>query len=314
MLNGWLVVNHFLKSQKFDEIYQWLHNSAEKHDISLERHTNAEVINMLAKSKDCLIKNSNLDFILFWDKDVRLARLLEGYGVRLFNSADSIEICDDKYRTYTMLKNHNIKMPETIVVPMSYLAIDWNSSDVFDGLCSSLRFPVILKECFGSFGEQVYLIESPECLALKMNEIGIRPMIIQEYIESSKGRDLRLNVVGDEVVACMHRFSTNGDFRANVTNGASMEMYNPTDKQVEMAVTACKLLGLDFGGVDILFDEDESPILCEVNSNAHFKNIYDCTKINVADFTLEYIAILVENGEFKGSRKAEALRRFEHGK
>ena len=48
-------------------------------------------------------------------------------------------------------------------------------------------------------------------------------------------------------------------------------------------------LGLDFAGVDILFGEEEEPILCEVNSNAHFKNIYDCTGINVADAIISYI-------------------------
>ena len=39
---------------------------------------------------------------------------------------------------------------------------------------------------------------------------------------------------------------------------------------------------------DILFGEN-GPILCEVNSNAHFKNIYDCTGENVADYIIEYI-------------------------
>ena len=40
--------------------------------------------------------------------------------------------------------------------------------------------------------------------------------------------------------------------------------------------------------MDILFGEN-GPILCEVNSNAHFKNIYDCTGENVADYIIEYI-------------------------
>lgn len=41
--------------------------------------------------------------------------------------------------------------------------------------------------------------------------------------------------------------------------------------------------------MDILFGKEEEPILCEVNSNAHFKNIYDCTGVNVAEHIMKYI-------------------------
>ena len=47
-------------------------------------------------------------------------------------------------------------------------------------------------------------------------------------------------------------------------------------------------MGLDFAGVDILFGED-GPVVCEVNSNAHMKNIYDCTGIDVSDFIIRYV-------------------------
>ena len=56
-----------------------------------------------------------------------------------------------------------------------------------------------------------------------------------------------------------------------------------------MAVDACRALSLDFAGVDILFGPGEKPVLCEVNSNAHFKNLYDCTGINAAESIIRYI-------------------------
>ena len=68
-----------------------------------------------------------------------------------------------------------------------------------------------------------------------------------------------------------------------------MEPYEPTAEQKEMALQVCKELELDFAGVDILFGKEEEPILCEVNSNAHFKNIYDCTGVNVAEHIMKYI-------------------------
>ena len=56
-----------------------------------------------------------------------------------------------------------------------------------------------------------------------------------------------------------------------------------------MALKVCRELKLDFAGVDIMFGKQGEPVLCEVNSNAHFKNIYDCTGVNVADEIMEYI-------------------------
>ena len=86
----------------------------------------------------------------------------------------------------------------------------------------------------------------------------------------------------------MYRYNDN-DFRANITNGGSMKPFAPTPEMADMAVSACKALDLDFAGVDILFGEDDTPILCEVNSNAHFKNLYDCTGINTADAIMRHI-------------------------
>ena len=49
------------------------------------------------------------------------------------------------------------------------------------------------------------------------------------------------------------------------------------------------LVRADFAGVDMLFDEDGSPILCEINSNAHMKNIYECTGVDVVEHIIRYI-------------------------
>ncbi len=61
------------------------------------------------------------------------------------------------------------------------------------------------------------------------------PFLYQQYIRESSGRDIRLQVVGDEVVAAMERTSDT-DFRANVSNGGKMHVYQPDKEAVELAV------------------------------------------------------------------------------
>ena len=69
----------------------------------------------------------------------------------------------------------------------------------------------------------------------------------------------------------MYRYSTKGDFRSNITLGGQMERYQPSKEQIDMAIKACKVVELDFGGVDLLFGEADAPIVCEVNSNPILK-------------------------------------------
>lgn len=292
--NGILVVNEFLNSLKFKELYQWLKNSAERFNINLDILTNREI---MIGIDDRQLNMHTIDFILFWDKDVLLARYLENLGFKVFNSSNAIEICDDKALTYVMLVNSGIKMPKTIVPPFTFdKKYNYNETKVMnfiEEVENKMSYPMIVKARRGSFGAQVHMANTKMELLDVIDKYDSNNIIFQEYIGSSKGRDIRLQVVGDNVVASMYRYSDT-DFRVNITNGGKMKNYEPSDEEIYMAIKACKYLGMDFAGVDILFGENNEPILCEINSNAHFINIYNCTGINVADEIMKYINDMLE--------------------
>ena len=44
-------------------------------------------------------------------------------------------------------------------------------------------------------------------------------IILQEFVKTSFGRDIRVIVIGGRVVVSMERQAINGDFRTNVTRG-----------------------------------------------------------------------------------------------
>ena len=294
-MNGWLIVNKVLKTAKFIELQEWLLNSAKSNNINLIVYDNTAFVS--EEEIEEKIANDKPSFVLFWDKDIPLARRLEKKGLRLFNSATAIEICDSKIVTYTELLSSGICMPKTVIIPMVYGFSDWEVENEFIGKTEQyLGFPMIAKESKGSFGKQVYMLNNHEELLSCLKEHANSPMLLQEYIASSHGKDIRVQVVGGKVVATMKRFSKT-DFRANITNGGSMAKYELTVAQEEMAVRVCELLKLDFAGVDILFGVNDEPILCEVNSNAHFINLYQCTGINCADKIVEYIKNEVTNYE-----------------
>lgn len=281
-MNGTLVVNHDLHGEKFRAQTALYLAAAEKRSIDMTVRTNAESI------------DRGTDFVLFLSKDVRLARLLEQDGCRVFNSASSIALCDDKSLTYLRLRKAGLPMPETLLVPMTFFAADWSGNPFVETAAQTLGFPMVVKEACGSFGQQVWLVNDKTELVERLNASSPRTVLLQRFVSSSQGRDVRLQVVGREVVASMYRWSDT-DFRANVSNGGSMKPYTPTDAQRALAVQACDALGLSFGGVDVLFGVDDEPLLCEVNSNAHIRNLLDCTGIDVAEHILAHICETVQN-------------------
>ncbi|MEG1509629.1 MAG: RimK family alpha-L-glutamate ligase [Clostridia bacterium] len=283
-MKGLLVVNEFLHLTKFDEIHNLLQVAFLKEGIALELKTNAQIV--VEVDSDALFA---YDFVLFWDKDIMLAKHLENKGLKVFNSASAIDICDDKQKTAIFLENYNIKMPKTIFAPFTYENIGYTNSNFLQNVAQTLGFPLVVKEAKGSFGKQVYLVDNMQDLCVKIAEIGAKPILFQQFIKSSFGIDTRIQVVGGKVVATVKRIGKEGDFRANVTNGGKMVAFKPSKEFEQMALYVCQILCVDFAGVDILFGANNEPIFCEINSNAHFKNILDATGINVADCLAQYI-------------------------
>lgn len=286
MKQGWLIVNGFLDSPKFEEIYNWILEKASSNNLELRKLTNDQVTSILPISSGETDWKTKPDFVLFWDKDVKLARMLEAEGFKVFNSADAIEACDDKSLTFIKLKDADISMPVTFNAPLSF-EDKYPDYTFLLQIENKIGYPMIIKKNEGSFGNEVFLAKDFNEAATIAENLGPNSFIMQEYIEESKGKSARLQVVGDEVITSM-KLTNEEDFKSNVTGGGKMEKYEPTDEEKEIALKACKKLGLDFAGVDIIWKEDK-PLLCEINSNAHFKNIFDCTGVDAADAIIKYI-------------------------
>ena len=285
-MKGLLMVNAFLRQRKFGELYDALQTAALENAMTLEMRGNDELALLCEASPETL---KAYDFVLLWDKDYYVARAMEEKGLRLFNRADAMLRCDDKALTYLSLLPTGLPMPRTILCPKTFPAVGYPQTAFLRAVGERLGFPLVLKECFGSFGQQVYLIDSPQALEEKVLLLGATPMLFQALVQESYGRDARINVVGGRVAAAMLRTGRAGDFRSNISAGGSMQAYTPTAAEAALAIRATAALGLDFAGVDVLFGS-EGPVLCEVNSNAHFISTLQATGVNMASEIIGYIA------------------------
>lgn len=283
MSSCWVIYNGSLTSDKFKDQAILIKEAAERAGVQAELKKNYEVMMDLTNSFD-----ERPNFVVFLDKDILLAKFLKNQGIPIFNDPDVIETCDNKANQYIELSNHDIPMPETVIAPKVYSSFTIADSGYYEKVLDKLGLPMIIKEGHGSFGMRVYLIETKEEFYTKTNELRGVDYVFQQFIESSRGRDIRVNIVGGEIVAAMYRHSET-DFRANITNGGVAEAIELTEAQKELAIRAAEAVGAEFAGVDLLFGDDEEPLVCEVNAAAHIRNIYNVTGINVADAMIAYI-------------------------
>ena len=181
-MNGWLIVNGFFSSEKFSDIYSLLTNAAEKRNVKLIIKNTVELSSSLGDNSPFFPAP---DFVLFWDKDLSLARRIEKAGIRVFNSARAIELCDDKTLTADTLSG-KVKMPETLIAPKTFEGVKITDEFLIKAE-KTFDFPMVVKEAFGSFGKQVYLVKNREELRNIVDKIGFKPFLIQEYIKSSCG-------------------------------------------------------------------------------------------------------------------------------
>ncbi len=291
MVCGWFIYNGNVKENFFAETHKIYEESAKRKNINLVKIKNNEIFTVIENNKMKIKTKQSLlepNFVLFMDKDIKLAYQLEQLGYKVFNSSQCINICDDKETTFQILSNNNITLPKTIFSPLTFKGTYEENNNFIEFVEKELSYPIVVKEAHGSFGWQVYLVNNKEQLIKKRNELLYVPHLYQQFIKTSKGRDIRLNVVGDKVVSSMLRVSKK-DFRANVLNGSEAFLYKPSDEFIEVAIKASKLLGADFSGVDILFGNNDEPILCEVNSNAGIKSALKKCGVNVADYIFDYI-------------------------
>ncbi len=279
---GWLIVNGFLQGVKYDEMYSLLQAAAKKRGVDLLCKRNDELIFSVGA-----IPNDLPDFVLFWDKDTPLARAFERAGVPVFNSARAIEICDNKIRTAEVLTAKGVKTPKTVFAPKTFEGIGYTRTDFIHRAEKTLGYPMVIKEAYGSFGKQVYLANDFSEAVSIVEKIGHKEFLMQEFIGESRGKDIRVNVVGKNVVAAMLRYNET-DFRSNVSGGGKTQSVTLTQEQEQIALDACKACETDFAGVDVLFGKDGA-LVCEVNSNPHFKSTLDCTGVDMSEHVLDYI-------------------------
>jgi ribosomal protein S6--L-glutamate ligase len=217
-----------------------------------------------------------------------LVAQLEKLGVVCLNSAQSISGSRNKLRALQRLSRQGVGLPETVFLSVK--------GDVIGALEQVGGVPVIIKLLEGTQGIGVMLAESVEsatAILETLRKTG-QELLVQRFVAESRGRDVRVLVVGGRVIAAVRRVAQGTEFRSNVHRGSSAETVAELPPEYERTALRCaQILGLQVAGVDML-EAEEGPLVIEVNSSPSIDGMEKSTGMDLATPIVEHLEDYVD--------------------
>ena len=271
-----IAVNAYIKNKSQISQAERIKEELEKSGATAVIERNFDLARIVKRG----IVGGQFDICVFLDKDRVAARLLENCGIRLYNRASAIEVCDDKMLTNIALANAGFPVPDCMYAPLCYYADAELNGGFLQSVEKNLGFPLVAKTNYGSLGAGVFKIDGEKALSDFEREHMLSPHFYQKFIGRG-GEDTRVIVVGGKVVCAMRRIN-DGDFRSNIELGGRGEKVVCGNELETLCTGVAKELRLDYCGVDVLTDTDGKNYICEVNSNAFFAAAERVCGVNVA--------------------------------
>jgi RimK family alpha-L-glutamate ligase len=219
---------------------------------------------------------------------VEVIRLLESRGYRCVNPSGATALANDKLETARFLGRLGFPTPRT--ARLADLGSAFTTAD----------YPLVVKPRHGSRGVGVTLAQTEREALVRAREIlpDKDEWIAQEYVASSRGRDLRVFFASGELLACVKRVAPDGELVSNAAQGGVMRvpafrlaLGEPWSGMVRAIAEHSRLW---YGTVDFLYRcEAECPTaagkdhsldltICEINAAPGFEALETATGIDIA--------------------------------
>jgi len=192
-------------------------------------------------------------------------------NVRFIPSIETQFANKSKENVTLFCKKHNLSIPHT--------EIFYDKEEGYEYL-KHCKYPQIIKRSYGPSnygGYYVHKADSYEEAIELLEEKKYVPIYTQDAIPLKYSGDIRVMLIGHKPVCAFWRFSGEGEWITNTSQGGSMSYENVPMNALELAVEASKAAKAEYWACDIAIDEntDKAYILECATAFAAFPYIRD---------------------------------------
>lgn len=215
---------------------------------------------------------------------------LESLGVLVINNSKIARICEDKFLTSLLLSKAGVPCPR--------FALVFDLEKALEIVEELGGFPVVLKPPLGSWGRLLAKVndrDSLEAIFEHKDVLGSphqKAIYIQEYIKKP-GRDMRVFIVGKEVICAVYRESEH--WITNTARGARTRNCPLTEELIKICERIVEVMGEGLLAVDI-FETEEGLKVNEVNHTMEFRNSEEPTGVSISGAIVDYCLKII-NGK-----------------
>ena len=237
----------------------------------LSNYNIATKLIILQEQKDIagLIRENKPDFAINRSRNCKVALMLEVAGVKVFNNSKVTKIANNKEETFNYLDGTVEYMP----------FFDRENKD-------KVNYPCVIKATAGHGGSQVFMAGSEKeahSIEEKLKDV----KYIYQECSTDLGKDVRVYIVGNKIIASMLRTSTES-FKSNYSLGGSARPYELNNNEKSMVRKILKKLPIDYGGIDFIFNNGKA-VFNEIEDAVGARMIYEKTDIDIVGIFVDYI-------------------------
>lgn len=216
-----------------------------------------------------------------------LSAMLEAAGSVAFPTERALALAGDKIKAGQLLTRAGLPVPDFVQIGPG---VDGHA------LGAALGWPLVVKAARGSKGRAVRLFDGPDALAAAVTELSRHgPLIAQRFVAESRGRDIRVIVIGGIAIGAMAREASSATAScANIATGGRGRPIILSSELEQLVEAAAQTTELEIAGIDLLH-AGKGYALCEVNTAPGFVAFEAAAGINVAAAIAAHVAARLGN-------------------
>lgn len=229
------------------------HDNVNKYTIDVQSNVDTIVITRLGAqdSEEC----------------IELIKELQDWGFFVLNPIQAAQRASNKYTSAVLMERYNIPQPKFTLLSANDIAKGEESlqkklkliyKDVGEDENADKKKEYVIKILDGHGGTGVFMVNGKTILSILQAIFAIDPereLLLQKK-EEADGGDIRVHVLTmrteQKILAAMKRVKISGDFRSNVSLGATAESVKLTPEQEEIALKVAKISRMPWCAVDIM--------------------------------------------------------------